>query len=276
MFTHATGSLEYEWYFLSGVGTYRDDSRVWRYASTPREGFTLHLTPSAIAEGVIISEEIDGVMVYYVDTGETRYEVLPTEEMRGGVFSPATEILGIYGYLFFGTESGDICVFNNDKRGVPPDRIASLPDFDPEEYAIKMGRKIHTDFYSFAGHAPRYALKTAYDNCSIPHLTKSTVKGSLTLKCRAFTKSSLICEVGTDTSGYKETTSFPGGEFDFSTLDFTTLTANTQESFTVPISERERGWIEKQITLYSDEFASPFGIYSINYRFTVKGKIKKQ
>ena len=276
MFTHATGSLEYEWYFLSGIGTYKNDSRVWRYSSSARLGFSLHPAPSEITEEEVISEEIEGETVYYVNENGTKYEVLPTEQMRGGVFSPAIEILGIYGYLFFGTESGDICVFNNDKRGIAPDRIASLPDFDPEEYTLKMGRKIHTDYYSFAGHAPRYALKTAYDNCSIPHLTKNTVKGSLTLKCRAFTGSSLICEVGTDTSGYKETTSFPGGEFDFSTLDFTTLTANTQESFTVPIGERERGWIEKQITVYSDEFASPFGIYSINYRFTVKGKIKKQ
>lgn len=276
MFTHQTGGLEYEWYFLSDIGTYKNDRRVYRYASTEREGFTPHKLPSAVAEGEIFSELIGTDTVYYVKDGSVRYEVLPTEEFTGGEFSPAVELLGIYGYLIFGTRSGDVCVFNNDKRGVPPERIASLPDFDAEEYSAKMSRRIHTDFYSFAGHAPRYALKTAFDNCSIAHLTKSTVKGSLTLKCRAFTKSRLVCEVGTDISGYKETTSFPGTDFDFSSLDFSFFSSNTSQSFSVPIAEREKGWIEKQITLYSDEFASPFGIYSINYRFTVKGKIKKQ
>ena len=276
MFTHKTGGLEYEWYFLTGIGTYSHDTRVYRYASCEREGFSLHKHPGAIATVEVLSEKIGEEQVYFVNDGQLRYEVLPTEEFTGGVFSPAVELLGIYGYLIFGTKSGDVCVFNNDKRGVAPERIAQSPDFDGEEYSAKMARRIHTDFYSFAGHAPRYALKTVFDNCSIPNLTKSTVKGSLTLKCRAFTKSNLVCEVGTDNSGYKETTSFPGTEFDFSALDFGGFTSNTSQSFSVPIAEREKGWIEKQITLYSDEFASPFGIYSINYRFTVKGKIKKQ
>ena len=277
VFTHKTGGAEYEWYYLTGIGTYKNDERVYRYSSTAHPGFLVHSEVSGIAQGIVFSTDVMGETVYYVSpNGKERYEVMPTEEMRGGEFSPACALLGIYGYLIFGTESGDICVFNNDKRGVPPRRIASAPGFDLEEYRQRMGRKIHTDFYSFANHAPRYALMTAFDNCGIPHLLKNTVKNSLTVKCRAFTSSKLICEVGTDISGYRETTSFPGGEFDFSTLDFTSLSANTTAAFTVPIGEKEKNWIEKQIAFYSDEYASAFGIYSISYRFTVKGKIKKQ
>lgn len=276
-FTHPTGGVEYEWYYLSGIGTYKNDSAVYRYSSTSHEGFLTHPSIAERAEGVVYSTETEGgERVYYVsDDGETRYEVTPTEELSGGDFSPACELFSIYGYLFFGTESGDVCVFNNDKRGVPPKRISELADFDADEYQKRMGRRIHTDFYSFANHAPRYALITANDNCGLPHLTKSTVKDSLTLKCRAFESKKIICEVGTDRSGYRESASFPGGELDFTALDFSTLSANTSSSFTVPIGERERGWIEKQIALYSDEYASPIGIYSITYRFTVKGKIKK-
>ncbi len=277
-FTHETGGVEYEWYYLKGIGTYKNDSRVYRYSSTAHEGFLTHPNISEAANGTVYSTVTEGgETVYYVSPeADLRYEVTPTEEFSGGDFSPACELLSIYGYLIFGTQSGDVCVFNNDKRGVPPKRLEALADFDAEEYREKMGRRIHTDFYSFANHAPRYALITANDNCGLPHLTKNTVKNSLTVKCRAFSSSKLICEVGTDRSGYRETTSFPGGELDFTALDFGTLSANTSSSFTVPIGEHEKGWVEKQLAFYSDEYASPFGIYSITYRFTVKGKIKKQ
>lgn len=276
-FTHKTGSVEYEWYYLSGVGTYKGDSRAYRYSSTAHPGYAVHPNASGIAEGTLYSTTVGGDKVYYVSPdGKTRYEVVASEERIGGVFSPASELTSIYGYLIFGCKNGDVCVFNNDKRGIPPVRVSTAADFDAEDYGRKMGRKIHPDFYSFAGHAPRYALITPTDNCGMPHLTKSTVRNSLAVKCRALSSGRLTCEVGTDRSGYSEITGFPGGEFDFESLDFTQLSTNTQEAFTVVIGERERGWIEKQLAFYTEDFASPFGIYSISYRFTVKGQIKKQ
>ena len=276
-FTHGTGGVEYEWYYLSGIGTYSGDRQAYRYSLTAHSGYKVHPSAPALSEGTLYSSSVGEDKVYYVSPdGVTRYEVNASEEMIGGSFCPATELLSIYGRLIFGCENGDVCVFNNDKRGVAPRRISDSADFDADEYREKMGRRIHPDFYSFAGHAPRYALITPADNCGIPHLTKSTVKGSLAVKCRALNAGKLICEVGTDRSGYREITSFPGGEFDFESLDFTLLSANTSDSYTVVIGERERGWIEKQIAFYADEYASPFGIYSVSYRFTVKGNIKKQ
>ena len=274
-FNHTSGGMEYEWYYLSGIGTYQNDERVYRYASGNRHGFSPSQTPEAATELTVYSENIDGETVYYVKDEFTRYEVYPTEEFKGGVFSMASAILGHGDVLIFGTHSGDVCIFNNDLRGVAPKRISDAEGFDVEEYESKMGRRIHPDFYSFAGHAPRYALKTALDDGGMPHLTKSTVKHSLTLKCKSFTRSSIVCEVGTDLSGYREIATFPAGEFDFSQIDFSTLSVNTHDSVSLPISEKEKGWIEKQIALYSDAFLSPFGIYSVTYRFTVKGKIKK-
>lgn len=276
-FTHTTGSVEYEWYYLSGIGTHPGHSRIFRYASSAHEGYNVHDDISGVVVGKkVYNTYVDGALVYYTEENKIYYEVYPTEEFSGGLFSPACAVYGIDDLLIFGTKCGDICIFNNDKRGVAPDRIKALTDYSESSYKETMGRKIHPDFYSFSGHAPRYALKTAIDNCGIPHLTKSTVRGSLALKCKTFTASSLTCEVGTDTSGYREVTSFPGGEMNFAEINFDTLSANTGDSFTVPINERERGWIEKQITLYSEDFAAPFGIYSISYRFSVKGKIKKQ
>jgi hypothetical protein len=52
-------------------------------------------------------------------------------------------------------------------------------------------------------------------------------------------------------------------------------TEQTEDTYTAPLSEREKRWVEKQIAIYTDEYSSPFGIYAIAYRFTVDGKIKK-
>jgi hypothetical protein len=150
-----------------------------------------------------------------------------------------------------------------------------MSDFDPEAYKKFMGRRIHTDFYSFAGHAPRYALSTVKDDCSISYMTKNTVKNSLTVKCKSFGKGSFICEAGTNGKGYTEVATIPDGTLDFSELDFERLAFFSESEFTIPISEKEKSWIEKQISVYTNEFASPFGIYSISYRFKIKGKIKK-
>ena len=274
-FVHETGGTEYEWYYLNEIGTYENDERVYRYSSIKRDGFDLSPSPGSPVDLTVFSESTEDGTVYFVKVGAMRYEVYPTEELRGGVFSPACSIFGSGNILIFGTHSGDVCIFNNDMRGVAPKRLSELDEFDEDEYRIKMGRRIHPDFYSFAGHAPRYALKSALDDGGMPHLTKNTIKHSLTLKCKSFTSSSIVCEVGTDLSGYREIASFPAGEFDFSEIDFASLSVNTQDSVTLPIAEKEKGWIEKQIALYSSSFLSPFGIYSITYRFTVKGKIKK-
>jgi hypothetical protein len=45
--------------------------------------------------------------------------------------------------------------------------------------------------------------------------------------------------------------------------------------FTIPINEKEKNWIEKQINIYSDGYNAPIGICSITYRYTIKGRIKQ-
>ena len=57
-------------------------------------------------------------------------------------------------------------------------------------------------------------------------------------------------------------------------IDFSALCLSAQRYSTLPVQEREQGWVEKRISLYSDEFRSPIGIYSIIYRYKIKGKLK--
>ena len=277
-YAHHTGGFAYEWYYLTGLGTYKDDVPIYRYSSEPKEGYLLARGQydEPVENETVYSMIDETETVYYVIRQDGLYLVYLSEERRGGTFSPARCVMGLDEYLFFGTESGDLCLFNNDKRGIPPKQLTESDDFDPEEYRLRNGRRIHSDFYDFDHHAPRYALATKRDNCDIPHLTKNTVKGSLSLKCRGYTSSALLLEVGTDRSGYREGVSLPGSTFSFDSLDFSAMTLDNSPYFTLSFREKEKNWIEKQVAMYTDAFRGPFGLYSVSYRFTVQGRIKNR
>ncbi len=275
-FTHPTGFKEYEWYYLTNIGTFKDSNRIFRYSPTAHSGYFVHEKPDERTEALIYSTVQDGATIFYTQEDGKKYEVYQSQECEGGIFSPAVSIMCVDDeILFFGTDSGDLCVFNNDKRGIAPPRIASDPDYNEEEYRRLYGRRIHPEYYSFHDHAVRYALKTVKDDCSVPHLAKNTVKHSLVIKCKVGGSGSLICEVGTDRSGYSEIARIPASEIGFYDLDFSSMILSaSDEGASLPINEKEKGWVEKQIAVYSDAFCAPFGIYSITYRFIVKGRIK--
>jgi hypothetical protein len=62
-------------------------------------------------------------------------------------------------------------------------------------------------------------------------------------------------------------------EVDFSSINFAYLAFETADHFTIPISEKEKNWIEKEIAISSTDGA-PIAIYSMSYRFAIKGRIK--
>jgi hypothetical protein len=257
----------YEWYYLKDVGTYTSDRRVYRYASAAPEGLMLHSDTDGVVadQNAVMSHGTEsGETIYYVTEGGKDYAVYPTAEYVGGDFSPATVALGFDKLLFFFTASGDMCVFNNDMRG-------KLPNGEASDSA----GEIHPFYYSFAGHAPRYVLQTVKDECDVPYLTKKSVRASLVIKLKCPTRSTVVCKVGTDVGDYSERAYIPASRFSFESLDFSNMAFLTDECSVVPISEGERGWISKQITLCGEKFASPIGVYSLNYRYKIKGKIRK-
>lgn len=277
-FTHPTNNREYEWYFLSGIGTYSDDYNKYVYSDTAPEGFYVHDTPYLEADRtrVFSTADKEGNVVYYEEIDGKGYAVNKTEERVGGIFSPSTCVYTTEDDLMlFGTESGDLCIFNNDKRGVAPPHVAGKEGFDAREYARQNNGKIHPFYYSFSSHAPRYALRTTPDDGGAPNLTKDTVKNSLAVKLRSFGTGEITFETGTEAGGYKEICDLPDSAFSFEEFDFSHLSFSNPEYITVPIREREKGWIEKDVCIYSDAYSSPFGVTSITYRFTVRGKIKK-
>lgn len=274
-FTHRSGSHEYEWFILKGIGSYSGDEQVYRFDSVDTEKSIAHPNPGDIFEGIPYSfTDSGGNLRYYGTIGGKNYTVYPTPEMRGGKLSAVSAAVTDMDMLYFGTEGGVLCKFNNDMRGKAPPSIMNVPGFDEEEYAFEMKDKLHPEYYAFDNHAVRYALKTIYDDCGVPHLTKSTVKNSLVIKCRCAFGTSLHVEVGREGREYREITKFPGGAFSFAELNFEDLCLDTTDTLTVPIHEREKEWIDKQITVYTDGYASPIGIYNIAYRYRICGKVK--
>ena len=257
----------YEWYFLSGIGAYEGQRRVYRYSSVGENGHLAHRKTNLPADGVVMSVKgEDGRMIYYVEEGENKYSVYPTEQFSGGRLYPPSEILLDGGLMWFGTKTGRLCIFNNDKRGVAPDRIRSSPDFDPEKYSSIYGGIIHPDFYSFAGHAPRYALITAPDCCEKESARKSTVSGSITFTLKAFPDSKASLSIITD-GKVRGCYAADMSDDEFRASSIAPLGSEAGAYHRVRIATRVGGWREKQITLVSENYASPIGLYSLSFSY---------
>ena len=276
-FLHPAGSREYEWFMLTDIGAYHSDFTVYKYSYDPHPNAEVHPTLSGQKVNYLnvrSASDSQGNFYHYVIEDGKHYRVFPTEERDNGVFSPATVFISHGKLLMFATESGHVCVFNNDMRGIAPDEVRNTEDFDEDEYRAVMGNKIHPVYYSFDHHAPTYVIKTALDNCGVPHLTKSTVKKSLVIKAKSSTPDAIRCEVTTDANEPVLVGSFPSSEVGFDDFDFNNSPWYVSRYRSVALSEKEKRWIEKQITLTSKSFQSPISIYSISYRYVIKGKIK--
>jgi hypothetical protein len=175
--------------------------------------------------------------------------------MTGGEFFPASTLYGANELLFFGTESGDLCCFNNDKRNESGD--------------------IDIEYYTFNNRRYVSGIVTAHDNCGIPHLTKSTKRRSLCLHLKTFGRGQVKVGVLTDKKGWTEVAEAENSSFSFDSVEFDSFTFNTSSHVVLPLSEKEKRWIQKQYRIFSDEYKRPFGIFELSYRYKVAGRIKE-
>lgn len=264
-----------EWYCLNGIGAYEKDQRIYKYATKAKAGYSIRQNPPSKVSATVLSvqNQSSGFDYYTVENG-VKYAVNPTDENEGGSFYPATEVFSLGDLLFFGTDGGHICLFNNDKRGIAPPFIADNADFNAEEYESKMGNVIHPYYYSFDRHKVKYLLATVPDNCEIPYLEKNSVRGSLTLKFKCMSDGEISVKVKTDKSGMKELCKIKTGALDFYCLSFSNLSIAPLSYATLSLNEYERGWIEKQYIISTEGFCTPIGIHSLSYRYKIKGKIR--
>lgn len=280
IFKHKTGGREYEWFFLNDVGNPTATSHVYNYHSQKLGIYNVHPTPDEKIDSSVTvvtvqnGQGYDRIVYYAIENGK-RYHAYITGEKTTRGLSKTSEVLGVGELLFVGCDDGAVLVFNNDKRGVPPQRlIENDADFDVGAYESETERRLHADFYDFAGIAPKYVIKTGWDSCDIPYLTKSTTRGSLSVKCKCWAYSRVKSDTQTDRAAFADTKGFAASRLSFRDLHFDSFSFNTSDSVTVSSRVDPRRWTEQQFTVYSDTYRAPIGIYSISYRFRMSGRIK--
>jgi hypothetical protein len=130
------GTVGYEWYYLSGIGSYTGDAPLYRRSAFLPEGcetapIPISLAPTAgeAATGEIFSVTLqNGTLLYYEKASDGAcYAVDSDGERTGGVFAPATVLCAAGGALFFGTSDGSLGCMNTDKRGKRLYRLTSSP-----------------------------------------------------------------------------------------------------------------------------------------------------
>lgn len=298
---------EYEWYRLLGVGSYTGDYPLYRYAdalpaSSPdtilHKGVSLPLEcakragdlPYGVSEEeypAIFSSIYAGIteeglqVVNYVEEEEEDgihlYLVHKTEERVSGTFSPPTALLTIGERLLIGCENGVVAVVNTDRRGKLPESLKG--SITEKEFSEMWASRIHPLWYSMVGHRMVSGLVSASDTCGAPHYMKKTVRKSTVADMKLMAGGGCRFQVGIDRGGYRdmsEPCGFQGGELDFADLAYGSLAFTSGEPVSVPLREHTKRWVRKQYRIYSDAFASPFGIYRISYSYTIEGTYKSR
>lgn len=197
------------------------------------------------------------VHTYENDAGENETHVYLCNtkgDFIGGEKHSASVLKNLDDNLFFGGDNGVICSFNFDQRN---------------EYG-----ELPTQAYSFDNRIINCGCATKMDNCDIPHLTKSTVKRSTVIKTKAFQKSGVKIKVRTNNKPYNQIARINSSTFTFNNVDFSDLSFNMIDDTIFPIKEKEKQWVEKQYYMYSDEYQSPFSLYSVSYRYKIIGRVK--
>lgn len=293
-YTHESGVMQYEWFYLDDIGIYEGQKEAYVYAELPKKlpenltgtwiGGKLYditsadkISSEAIGNVPKLGDEVDkdttisgvssgGHTVYFVKyterliDGTTTIKPLYVETSPykfGGTFKPATMIMAVDSERLVFAANEYLCCFNFDKR-------------DPED-----DYKIPTDEYTFNDRRIMSGLATKMDDCGIPHLVKNTVKKSMVVKMRTFPTSAAKVKVRTNRQPMREVERLIGGRFgitkDFNLAD---LTYETGEKNIFRVREKEKKWLEKQIYLISDEFKKPFALHHIVYSYEIAGRYK--
>lgn len=268
------GGAEYEWYFLTGFGTYAGDKpRYYTLETLPQElaettveieGNNVQLQAFGKVEAVEDDEDVlsdaegeDLPTFYYIIRNGKPYAVDTFGERTGGTFKPATCLLTVDTLLLFGTENGDICVVNTDKR-------------DSEH-------RIAGKWYTQNGRAYRCACSLKSDNCGKPNVTKSTERRTSVIKTKSFPACKIDVRFRTDNTPWHEYEGYAvyAGRLDAAEIDFSAFAFRPYADGISPVRDTEKRWTEKQILFTADCFMSPFGIINYSFAYRIAGRIRE-
>jgi len=293
----------YEWYPISGIGSYTGDVPVWRYAGAypagdepdggwavtvggetlpvelhPDEGSlpfggTYDAYPAHIGE--ILSVTAGGVALTCVRetdaAGEPHlFAVTATGERTGGTFSPPTCLASLGGKLLIGCGDGSLCTVNTDRRGrISAERQAAYAGTLSDR---QWSRAIPPEWYSICGHRMTAGLVTADDDCGIPNYTKKTVRKTAVADMKLPDGGGFRFQVSINRGNWQDTSlplSLTRADADFSSLDYAALDFGGALPVIVVLREKTKRWVRKQYRIWSDEYARPFGLYRLSYSYTV-------
>jgi hypothetical protein len=309
-YTHSSGVMQYEWYYVEGVGVYEDDVTEYYYSSEKEDD----LPTEVVGDDGKTYEVVLARNIYnhdsYLDNGKTyKPESLINSPVKKDAYADDDEELEVkplddYGYYFYilkPTWDG-----HSMKDGYPETEVKAIfcenrgsrtgGTFHEATHIINVDRNLFfgTDngvicsfnfdlfkdgmlpehFYSFDGHTINCGVATKLDNCGIPHLTKSTIKKSTVLKTKSMHKFAAKIRVRTNNKGYESIARVNSNIFDFENTDFSDYSFANSDQTIFSIKEKEKHWVEKQHWIYSDEFERPFAVHYLAFRYKVSGRIK--
>lgn len=307
-FTHDTGIVQYEWYFLEDIGIYDGQYTEYKYKKVmpdeligktvtwQDEDLNEHILPLEIAEhvwndGIGDYEDLRGLVAnapneegntdVVINTEGIKVQTLFGTEATYGVYYIVRKVLGEYRAFLvdtLGEKIGGIFHAASQLRNIDDNiffgtdkGIVCSFNFDKRVDGI-----IPKTAYSYDGRTISCGLATKLDCCAIPHLTKNTVKKSTVIKTKTLNASAAKVKVRTNTKEYHEIDEINSSTFSFDDVDFAELSFNTSDQSLFSVKEKEKKWVEKQYYIFSDEYQKPFALYYIAFRYQVSGRYKEK
>ena len=309
-YADATGTMQYEWYYLEGIGVW--DGQYKEYAFSNKMPTILDGIKIA-HNGVEYELEIADAVPYLsmeeafdlrgTSANKPNEEGAPSATINSSVISvPLTDDgagtnikVQVHYYVYEDEDSNGnvnthiyLCDEKENFIGGQYKKATTLYTMsDNLFFGCENGvicsfnfderdenGEIPSRSYHFDNRIILSGCATLMDNCQIPHLTKSTIKRSTVIKTRSFKNSTAKIKVRTNNKPYAQIARINSSTFSFDDLDFTDLSFETMAQSLFAIKEAEKQWVEKQYYIYSDEYCKPFSLYYISFRYRVAGRYK--
>lgn len=272
------GTGSYDWYYIRGAAGYKNDLPLDIYADEPYSGISVNSEKagSPIPEEAMLKSVAleNGEFIYFIEENGEKIRVYRTPYRYGGEPEKITSLANFGGRLLIGTECGKINTFNHDMTGIAPNHIKQAQGFDADEYQAESAGTLHPFYYTFCGHIPNYRVITSDDDGERFYLGKRMVKGSAVISFKPIS-GRIRCDMIFDGDKRVSLGSISTASLDFSDFNFgNAALSGAKKAFTAAKSS-ESDWNTVCFSIASEEL-SPFGIYSIAYRYTFEDNPPKE
>jgi hypothetical protein len=294
-YTHESGSMQYEWYYVEGVGFYENQEQEYYFSPIlPSEidKVTIDGVEYKVCLGTDVYDNIRGENVnrlnsplslgeykhvvanneYVVINNEYKAVLLPSLDEATQTFKNKAYLCEWRGSYTGGTFHPATIITNIDENiyfGTDNGYVGCFNFDKRDEYGT-----FAPEWYSFDNRTIYSGCATKMDNCDIPHLTKSTIKKSTVIKTRALLSSAAKIKVRTNNKDYEQVARINTRSFTFDTVDFSDFSFVGRDNTIHSVREKEKHWVEKQHFIYTDEYQKPLSLNYIAFRYKISGRVK--